>query len=244
MPVDPITREELAYNFKTTINLTLNEYRVPKVIFDRVDELVRDLMLDVPSTAFEPIDPLDRGIIFFNEDVNTGVVNDLLHKLATAHLSLPLDKPITLYLNTEGGNVSDGLAINSTIHEIQRTGRVVNCHIQGVAMSMGSIIAQAATKRTIEPFGCFMLHKVRWDVPTKESVDWHQDELFWAKRMTQTMCEIFSARSGKPAAFFLDAMSYRDWHLNAKEALANGLVDEIKRTPFDSPLALTKPKSA
>src|SRR5215207_6676725 len=45
--------------------------------------------------------------------------------------------PITLYLNTAGGNVTDGLALHDAILQIVSQGREVVIVVQGMAYSMG-----------------------------------------------------------------------------------------------------------
>ena len=53
--------------------------------------------------------------------------------------------PITLYINTAGGNVTDGLAIHDAILDIVAKGVDVTVVVQGMAYSMGSVILQAAS---------------------------------------------------------------------------------------------------
>src|SRR3954470_24352825 len=54
-------------------------------------------------------------------------------------------RPITLYINSAGGNVTDGLAIHDAIRQIVSKGIEVNIVVQGMAYSMGSIVLQAAS---------------------------------------------------------------------------------------------------
>ena len=54
-------------------------------------------------------------------------------------------RPITLYLNTAGGNVTDGLAIHDVVRQIISRGIEVTIIVQGMAYSMGSIVLQAAS---------------------------------------------------------------------------------------------------
>src|SRR5436309_8987066 len=55
------------------------------------------------------------------------------------------DRPITMYINSAGGNVTDGLAIHDTVREIVRRGIEVTIIVQGMAYSMGSVVLQAAS---------------------------------------------------------------------------------------------------
>src|SRR5438445_12544278 len=53
-------------------------------------------------------------------------------------------RPITLYINSAGGNVTDGLALHDAIRHIVSRGIEVTIIVQGMAYSMGSIVLQAA----------------------------------------------------------------------------------------------------
>src|SRR5580765_9027764 len=54
-------------------------------------------------------------------------------------------RPITFYINSAGGNVTDGLAIHDSIRHIVSLGIEVAVIVQGMAYSMGSIVLQAAS---------------------------------------------------------------------------------------------------
>src|SRR5262245_1505602 len=54
-------------------------------------------------------------------------------------------RPITLYINSAGGNVTDGLAIHDAVREIVGRGTEVTIVVQGMAYSMGSVVLQAAS---------------------------------------------------------------------------------------------------
>ena len=54
-------------------------------------------------------------------------------------------RPISLYINSAGGNVTDGLAIHDSIRHIISRGIEVTIIVQGMAYSMGSIVLQAAS---------------------------------------------------------------------------------------------------
>jgi len=70
-------------------------------------------------------------------------------------LQLASDDPIFIHMNTVGGEWSYGMAIYDAI-------MYTKCHVTIVAYSwarsMSSIIFQAADKRVIMPYACFMVH--------------------------------------------------------------------------------------
>ena len=74
-------------------------------------------------------------------------------------------RPITLFINSAGGNVTDGLAIHDAVHYIISRGTEVTIIVQGMAYSMGSIVLQAASegKRLAFPHSWIMIHEpAKW----------------------------------------------------------------------------------
>src|SRR5919109_5442046 len=74
-------------------------------------------------------------------------------------------KPITLYINSAGGNVTDGLAIHDSIRHIISRGVEITIIVQGMAYSMGSIVLQAASdgRRLTFPHSWIMIHEpAKW----------------------------------------------------------------------------------
>src|SRR5919106_5179739 len=74
-------------------------------------------------------------------------------------------KPITMYINSAGGNVTDGLALHDTIREVVRRGIEVTIVVQGMAYSMGSVVLQAASegRRLAQPHSWIMIHEpAKW----------------------------------------------------------------------------------
>ena len=74
-------------------------------------------------------------------------------------------RPISLYINSAGGNVTDGLAIHDAVRHIVSRGIEVTIVVQGMAYSMGSIVLQAATegRRLAFPHSWIMIHEpAKW----------------------------------------------------------------------------------
>jgi ATP-dependent Clp protease, protease subunit len=132
------------------------------------------------------------------------------------------EKPITIYLNSFGGCWFNGIAVYDAIKNCPAH---VDCYVIGSAMSMGSIILQAADRRLIYPHGTVMVHdgyETRVDDIPRTFQNWAE----YSKRSQQMMYDIYAKRSGKPASFWRKKCS-ADLILTAKEALSLGLVDEI-----------------
>lgn len=241
----PMKRRDLAYQFQNIAKKLMRENK-DAATPEFVDELLSELIQEVPEGGFDPIQPVDEGVLFFHSSVDEDEVVDFQHDLMRAHLNLPKGKPITLNLSSVGGSVFAGLALISTIHDLQRDGRVVNVHVQGVAMSMGSVIAQVADFRSIEPSAFFMLHEVSYAM--RGSTADHEEEREFSTKLQDALYLHYSARTGKPVSYYQQKLKKRNWYLTAQEALEEGLVDKISDAPLYSltqaPFSVAKPKRA
>ena len=138
------------------------------------------------------------------------------------------DRPITIFINSAGGNVTDGLAIHDAIRHVIRRGIEVKVIVQGMAYSMGSIVLQAASegKRLAFPHSWIMIHEpakwAGWQSPTAAAQ--HLERL---KQMQDQIYKILSSRSGKPLRQIIKDTKRTDFYLDAPAALEYGLIDAV-----------------
>jgi ATP-dependent Clp protease protease subunit len=137
-------------------------------------------------------------------------------------------KPITLYINSAGGNVTDGLAIHDVIQHMVSTGIEVTIIVQGMAYSMGSVVLQAASpgKRLAFPHSWIMIHEpakwAGWQSTTAAAQ--HLDRL---KQMQSQIYRIMASRSGKSLRQIIRDTKRVDFYLDAWKALDYGLIDAV-----------------
>jgi len=137
-------------------------------------------------------------------------------------------KPITVYINSAGGNVTDGLAIHDVIRQIVSTGVEVTIVVQGMAYSMGSVVLQAASegKRFAFPHSWIMIHEpakwAGWQSTTAAAQ--HLDRL---KQMQSQIYRIMANRSGKPLRQIIRDTKRVDFYLDAWKAKEYGLIDRV-----------------
>jgi ATP-dependent Clp protease protease subunit len=137
-------------------------------------------------------------------------------------------KLISLYINSAGGNVTDGLAIHDVVRHIISRGIEVAVIVQGMAYSMGSIVLQAASegRRLTYPHSWIMIHEpakwAGWQSTTAAAQ--HLERL---KQMQDQIYRILSSRSGKPLRQIIRDTKRTDFYLDAQSALDYGLVDGI-----------------
>lgn len=137
-------------------------------------------------------------------------------------------RPISLYLNSAGGNVTDGLAIHDSIRHIVRRGIEVTVVVQGMAYSMGSVVLQAASegRRLAMPHSWIMIHEpAKWaGWQSTSAAAQHLDRL---KQMQAQIYEILAKRSGRPLQKIIRDTKRTDFYLDARKALEYGLIDAI-----------------
>ena len=137
-------------------------------------------------------------------------------------------KPITIYINSAGGNVTDGLAIHDSIRHVVSRGIEVTIIVQGMAYSMGSIVLQAASdgRRFAFPHSWIMIHEpakwAGWQSTTAAAQ--HLERL---KQMQDQIYRILSSRSGKPLRQIIKDTKRTDFYLDAQKALDYGLIDAV-----------------
>jgi len=137
-------------------------------------------------------------------------------------------KPITLYINSAGGNVTDGLALHDAIAHLVACGVTITIVVQGMAYSMGSVVVQAASpgRRWAFPHSWIMIHEpakwAGWQSTTAAAQ--HLDRL---KQMQDQIYRILADRSGKPLRQIIRDTKRTDLYLDSAHSKRYGLIDEI-----------------
>jgi ATP-dependent Clp protease protease subunit len=192
---------------------------------DLNDRLVLDLIDAVKGVLRKESADRLRDIYLIGDiekDVARGVI-ERLRELANDN-----SKPITLYLNSAGGNVTDGLAIHDSIRHIVNRGIEVSIVVQGMAYSMGSVVLQAASpgRRLSLPHSWIMIHEpAKWaGWQSTSAAAQHLDRL---KQMQAQIYLILASRSGKPLQKIIRDTKRTDFYLDAKDALEYGLIDAV-----------------
>src|SRR3954453_14383408 len=137
-------------------------------------------------------------------------------------------RPITLFINSAGGNVTDGLAIHDAVRYIISRGIQISIIVQGMAYSMGSIVLQAASdgQRFAFPHSWIMIHEpAKWaGWQSTSAAAQHLERL---KQMQDQIYRILSSRSGKPLRQIIRDTKRTDFYLDAQSAVDYGLIDAV-----------------
>lgn len=167
---------------------------------------------------------LDERKVFLWGEINDKSAKEITEKLIYLELQDP-NKPITFYINTPGGSITAGMAIYDTMQLIKSQISVV---VTGLAASMGSILLSGAKKgyRFLFPHARVLIHQplIMGQIEAS-AVDIH----IQAQEMEKSRAElnqILANASGQTIEKITHDTD-RDFYLNAKEAIAYGLADEI-----------------
>lgn len=136
------------------------------------------------------------------------------------------DTPITIVMNNLGGDVIHGMAIYDAIKACRSQ---VTVRATGHAMSMGSIILQAADVRHITPNSWFMIHYGTDSMHNHSKIV--QQWAKWADRYNTIMEDLYLERIRQKHPNFtrakLKKMLNFDTILDAKATVELGLADEV-----------------
>ena len=154
-------------------------------------------------------------------DIDDGSVEQWTRAIRYLDRAYP-ERPLTIYMNSSGGSVYQGLALIDTIKACESE---VHIHVVGECMSMAVWVLQAADRRTASPNSRLMLHIGSFELEE----DHHHTNLRWAdqyrrdERILKSMlCEVMDitpSAVGKLLAY--------DTILLPHEAREKGLIDEV-----------------
>ncbi|MBQ3264710.1 MAG: ATP-dependent Clp endopeptidase proteolytic subunit ClpP [Ruminococcus sp.] len=165
---------------------------------------------------------LNDRIIMLNEEVNSATASLVVAQLLYLEGQDP-NKDISLYINSPGGSVTDGMAIYDTMQYIKCD---VSTICMGMAASMGAFLLAAGTKgkRYALPNADIMIHQPSGGAPGQATdIEIHTKHILHTK---QKLNEILAKNTGQP----LDVIkrdTERDNFMTAQEALEYGLIDKV-----------------
>jgi len=167
---------------------------------------------------------LQDRIVFLGDAVTHETANEIVKKLLLLERVDPV-APITLYINSPGGSVVDGMAIYDTIRRVTCP---VHAVVSGMAASMGAVILSGCEKgeRAILSHGEVLLHQ-----PLGGAQGQATDIEISARRllkMKTRLLTLLAENTGHPYEKLVEDCD-RDYWLDAEEALAYGIVDKILR---------------
>ena len=168
---------------------------------------------------------LKDRIIFLAEDVNPTSASLVVAQLLFLESEDP-DREISLYINSPGGSITDGMAIVDTINYIKCP---VTTICVGMAASMGAVLlaSGAKGKRFATPNAEILIHQ---PLIGGGGISGQTTEIkIHADHMVKTrnkLNKLLSERTGQSLET-IERDTERDNYMTAEEALKYGLIDGI-----------------
>ena len=165
---------------------------------------------------------LKDRIIFLSGEIDDYTANLVVAQMLFLEMEDP-DKEINLYINSPGGSVTAGMAIYDTMQYLRCP---VSTLCIGMAASMGAFLLAAGAKgmRRTLPNAEILIHQPLGGAQGQASdIVIHAENILKIKKK---MNQILAQRTGQPLEK-VEQDTDRDHFLNAEEALAYGIVDEI-----------------
>lgn len=194
--------------------VTTSQYIEPYIMEERKSNVAQ---LSVFSRLF-----MDR-ILFLGTEINSDVANILVSQLLFLESDNP-NKPVTIYINSPGGSVYDGMAIVDVMNKIKCP---VYTTCVGTAASMAAVILSAGERghRCALPHSQIMLHAPSGDTGRVTSPDFK----IAAKEMEKCEEMLYSVLSENLEKDYdaIKQMCDRDFWMTSKEAMEHGVIDTI-----------------
>ena len=165
---------------------------------------------------------LKDRVVFLRGEVNEQLANSIVAQLLFLEMEDP-DAEISMYINSPGGSVTDGMAIYDTMRYIKPKVRTV---CLGMAASMGAFLLMAGEPgmRMALPNSEIMIHQPSGGAHGQATdVQLHAQ---WLLRTKNKMNTLMSEMTGQELSKIQQDVE-RDYFMSAEEGLAYGIIDEI-----------------
>lgn len=168
------------------------------------------------------INLLDNRVIYVDGEIDDEKAKEVINQLL--RLDIQSHRDITMYINSNGGAVSSGLAIYDIMN-------LINSDISTICVGNCSSIASillvngAKNKRFILPNASVMIHEV--SSFSNGKIGEMQNRLDHSKDLNYKIFKILAEKSNRSYKQIKKEATGKDLWLNANNALQYGLVDKV-----------------
>lgn len=163
---------------------------------------------------------LDDRVVFICGEINNEMATNVVAELLYLEAKNP-QQPISLYINSVGGDVAAGLAIYDTMRHVSSE---IHTLCIGQACSMAAVLLASGDKRSALPSSRIMIHQPRGGMQgTQSEIVIYADEI---TRLRKKLVEILSKKTGKKPSQIEKDID-KDFYMDALSAVSYGIIDEI-----------------
>lgn len=172
-------------------------------------------------------DPILRAV-YINDEITEETAYHLISSINAIIKSDPTSiDPITLYVNSYGGDVFDMFWIIDTMENFAKKGLLINTIGCGKIMSAGAFITIGGTGvRLVHKHTSIMLHEIQSMVGYDNSSK-IRDSIGHIDALEENIFKLISSKSKKPITFWKKELGYKDVYYTPEEAIKLGLIDGI-----------------
>jgi ATP-dependent protease ClpP protease subunit len=167
---------------------------------------------------------LERATLLFEQNIQKPSVDKFLLDISTLQDPAFDIKRVLVILNSDGGNVKEGLRMAVAIESYPG---VVDCLVTKSASSMAFLVLQACTNRFMTPNATLMTHEPyvgEITAATKYDLFSH---FFLLTQTSEMMADIISTRMHMPVEAYLQKIKHQDWVMGARDAMVWDAVDAV-----------------
>ena len=171
---------------------------------------------------------LKNRIVFLGTPINDQIANLTVAQLLFLNQE-DREAPISMYINSPGGQVYSGLAIYDTMQMITNP---VATYAVGVTASFGTLLLAAGKKgmRYALPHATMHMHQPLGGAQGQATdIEIQAREIL---RLKARLNEIMAFHTGRTMEE-IERDTDRDYYMDAKAAVEYGLVDQVLETPAD-----------
>jgi ATP-dependent Clp protease protease subunit len=162
-------------------------------------------------------------ILFIGTEINSDVANVINSQLLYLEMENP-EKPISIYINSPGGSVYDGLSIYDLFKYVSSP---ISTTCIGMAASMGAVLLSSGDngKRFALPNSQIMIHQPLSSLGYAQASDIEiaNNEV---QKCKKTLYNILCENTGKSYDEITAACDRNNW-FTSQEAIDFGLIDEV-----------------
>jgi ATP-dependent Clp protease, protease subunit len=195
--------------------------QIPDAVRSRIQFDISDRTMARWNPAVHAAAEDDNSISVFDvigEDWWTGE-GVTAKRISAALRKIGAGNPVTVNVNSPGGDLFEGLAIYNLLREHKGE---VTVKVLGLAASAASIIAMAGSRVEIARAGFLMVHNT-WIVAMGNRHDMAE----FAERLApfdEAMADVYAARTGRPISEMQELMDAESW-ISGKAAIDSGFAD-------------------
>ena len=204
--------ETASSKLNTNINCDLWEFRRASELNDRRVYLYGEIL------------PLDSDDSFYADaSITSFIVEQILEcNRVDAGIDPEEREPIRLYINSPGGDVTEGFALISAIELSQTPVYTIN---MGQWSSMAFLVGIAGHKRFSLPRASFLMHD--GSIFLYGSTNKVKDRVEFENRVEEEMVKPFVLAHSKMTEEAYDKLDRKEFYMLADDALEFGFIDEV-----------------